>query len=157
MLPGIRPEAALYFQLLPNHFYPVTLQGEAFGAADAERDTTSGARFHLYRVGLAACPEVVARPGQSLGVCVGQKLGFMQVNGFGFDRDRNERRLTYALTLGVEGRLRLFGPVSTRGYIGAEVPVVRDRFVSGGRSAASLFEPSPVALAAEIGLEAQIW
>jgi hypothetical protein len=84
-------------------------------------------------------------------------LGFIEVNGYGFDHDRKERRLTYALTLGGEGRLRLFAPVSLRAYLGGEVPVVRDRFSSGGRDASTLFNPSPLAVSGEIGLEAALW
>lgn len=157
MLPGIRPALTLLVKLLPTQFYPVTLQGEAFWPADGERDAASGARFHLYRAALALCPPLSGRPEQGLSACVGQKLGFVEANGYGFDHDRRERRLTYALTLGGEARLQLLAPVSLRGYLGGEVPVVRDRFTSGGRNASNLFQPSPVAVTAEIGLEAQLW
>jgi hypothetical protein len=156
VLPGIRPALTLYLKLVPSQFVPITLQGEGFWSAKAERDSTSGARFRLSRAGLALCPTLTQTPARALNLCFGQKLGFIRVDGFGFDHDRQERRLTYALTAGGEGRLRLFAPVSFRAYLGGEVPVVRDRFSSGGRNASNLFEPSPVAVAAEIGLEAAL-
>lgn len=157
VLPAIRPALTLYLKLVPRHFVPITLQGDGFWPADAERDAGSGATFHLRRAGLALCPALSERPTLALAACFGQKLGFVEVQGFGFDHDRHERRLTYALTAGGEARLRLFAPVSLRAYLGGEVPVVRDRFTSGGRNASNLFEPSPVAVAGEIGLEAAIW
>ena len=157
LLPAIRPALALYFKLVPRHIFPIALQGEGFWPATAERDAASGARFHLLRAGLSLCPALAEEPDFGLSACLGQKLGWLQVDGYGFDHDRSERRLTYALTLGGEGRLRLFTPVSLRGYLGAEVPVLRDRFASGGRDASTLFSPSPVAVSGEIGLEAALW
>jgi hypothetical protein len=133
------------------------IQGEVFARATAERDTESGARFRLFRAGLALCPPLIETNARSLSVCFGQKVGWLEVEGYGFDHPTRERRLTYALTLGTEGRVRLVGPVSLRGYLGAEVPVVRDQFASGGRNAAQLFKPSPVGLVAEIGLEVELW
>lgn len=156
VLPGISPALTLYLKLVPSEFLPITLQGEGFWPANAERDSESGARFHLYRAGLAVCPTLARNPAHALGLCIGQKLGFVQVEGFGFDHDHQERRLSYALTAGGEGRLRLLAPVSLRAYLGGEVPVVRDRFTSGGRNASNLFETSPIAVAAEIGLEAAL-
>jgi hypothetical protein len=157
VLPAIRPALALYLKLVPRQGYPITLQGEGFWPANAERDAKSGARFHLFRAGLALCPPLAESGAFGASVCVGQKLGWISAEGYGFDHDRDERRLTYALTLGGEGRLRLFAPVSLRGYLGGEVPVVRDRFASGGRDASKLFAPSSVALSGEIGLEAALW
>jgi hypothetical protein len=139
VLPAIRPALTLYLKLVPPHFVPITLQGDGFWPADAERDAGSGATFHLRRAGLALCPALSERPTYALAACFGQKLGFVEVQGFGFDHDRHERRLTYAFTAGGEARLRLFAPVSLRAYLGGEVPVVRDRFTSGGRNASNLF------------------
>ncbi|HVY25206.1 MAG TPA: hypothetical protein VHB79_01590 [Polyangiaceae bacterium] len=156
LLPGITPAVTLYLKLVPSQFLPITLQGEGFLPASAERNSDSGAHFYLFRAGLSLCPTLSSNAARVLGLCFGQKLGFIEVEGFGFDHDRQERRLTYALTAGGEGRLRLFAPVSVRAYLGGEVPVVRDRFSSGGRNASNLFETSPVAVAAEIGLEAAL-
>ena len=157
VLPGIRPALALYLKLVPPHLLPILLQGESFWPAKAQRDESSGARFHLFRAGLALCPALYDSPAFSSSLCFGQKVGWLTVEGYGFDHDRQERRLSFALSAGGEGRLRLFAPVSLRGYVGAEVPLARDRFTSGGRNPVKLFEPSPVALLGEIGLEAALW
>ncbi len=157
VLPGVRAGGALYFKLVPNNFLPVVLQLEGFGRATAERNASSGARFRLVRAGLALCPALHERPDTALSLCVGQKLGWLTVEGYGFDRDQQDRRVGFALTAGGEGRLRLFAPISLRGYLGAEVPLIRDRFASSGGNATELFRPPPVAILGEIGLEAALW
>jgi hypothetical protein len=156
-LPGIRPVLALHLTLVPRGFWPVVLSGDAFWPKSAERDDSSGARFELFRVGLSVCPALFDQPARSLALCVGQRIGWLSAQGYGFDHDQRERRLGYALSLGGEGRQRLLGPVSVRGYLGAEVPLVRDRFTSGGRNAVELFQASPLGLIGEIGLEAALW
>jgi hypothetical protein len=157
-LPGVRPAAVLALTLVPRYFAPIRLQGEAFGPAKAERDASSGARFNLLRAGLALCPGLWTGSSGALGLCAGQQLGWLTVEGYGFDHNaKQQRRLDYSLTLGGEGRLRLFPPVSLRGYLGGEVPLTHDRFTSGGRNAVELFRPIPVTLVGEIGLEAALW
>ena len=157
VLPAIKPALALYLKLVPPHFLPISLQGEGFWPGTAARDSSSGARFHLFRAGLAVCPALYESPVLSSSLCLGQKVGWLTVEGYGFDHVRQERRLSYALSAGGEGRLRLFAPVSLRGCLGAEVPLTRDRFTSGGRNAVGLFEPTPIAILGEIGLEAALW
>lgn len=157
VLPALEPGAALHLKLVPRGFFPIALSGDGFLPANAERDSSSGARFRLLRMGIAVCPALHERPGVALSLCVGQKVGWLTVEGYGFDHDRQERRINYALVAGGEGRLRLFAPISARAYLGAEVPLARDRFTSGGTGATELFQPTPVALGAEIGLEAALW
>jgi hypothetical protein len=133
------------------------LQGEAYFPVRAERDAESGARFNLLRAGLSVCPSLVDGQRLDIGLCVGQQLGWLTAEGYGFDRDARQRRLSYALRAGGEAGLRLFSPVSLRAYLGAEVPLVRDHFSSGGRDAQELFRPAPVGVEAEIGLEVELW
>jgi hypothetical protein len=157
VLPGFAPALSAQVRVTAPHFVPTTLSGDAFANRDAERDEASGARFRLMRVGLSLCPPLVVSRGRELAVCVGQKIGWLRVDGYGFDRDSRERRLTYALHFAAEGRQALFSVFSLRGALGAELPLVRDRFVSLGRDSADLFRPSIVALAAQIGVEAALW
>jgi hypothetical protein len=156
-LPGITPAAMLAIRLVPPHVPSILVQAEAYWPATAERDADSGARFRLLRVALSLCPGLAETSRLNLGLCVGQQLGWLTAEGYGFDHDATQRRLGYALRLGGEGGLRLFTPVSLRAYLGAEVPLVRDHFTSGGRDAQQLFRPAPVGLEAEIGLEARLW
>jgi hypothetical protein len=156
-LPGIRPVLGLHLTIVPRGFWPVVLTGDGFWPNDAERDDSSGARFRLFRAGLSVCPALLDQPARSVAICVGQRISWLTVEGYGFDHDRSERRLGYAFTLGGEARQRLFDPISVRGYLGGEVPLVRDRFASGGRNAVELFQPSIVAIIGEIGLEAALW
>lgn len=156
-LPGVAEGGSAYVSLLPPHVVPISLSGEAFASQSAMRDGRSGARFRLLRVGLSLCPPLLARAERELALCFGQKVGWLRVDGFGFDHDLSERRLTYALHAAVEARQRLFSPVSLRGSVGAEVPLVRDRFVSSGREATELFRPAAAAFTARIGLEATLW
>jgi hypothetical protein len=157
VLPGVRPAFALHVTLVPSRFWPIQLQGDAFWPTDAARDEGSGARFRLFRAGLSLCPELLEQPVFAAAVCAGQRLSWLSVEGYGFDHDASQRRLGYALSLGGEGRLRLFAPISLRAFTGVEVPLVRDRFTSGGRNATELFQLSPAAVIGEIGLEATLW
>ena len=156
-LPGLRPAGSVSLGIIPRGFVPILLQGDAFWSASSARDAGSGARFHLLRAGLSLCPTLWQRSAAGLGLCAGQQLGWLRVEGYGFNHDQTEQRLGYSLTLGGEGRLRLFPPVSVRGYLGGEVPLIRDRFSSAGRNASELFQPSPISLVGEIGLEAALW
>jgi hypothetical protein len=157
VLPDVRGAFALHVTLVPNGFWAIQLQGDAFWPADAPRDESSGARFHLFRAGLSLCPELLTKPAFAAALCAGQRLSWLTVEGYGFDHDASQRRLGYALSLGGEGRLRLLGPVSLRAYLGVEVPLVRDRFTSAGRNSTELFKLSPAAVLGEIGLEAELW
>lgn len=157
VLPALRPALALHVKVVPRQLVPIALHVAGFAPATAERDANSGARFRLFRFGLSVCPSLRELGAVSLSLCVGQTVGWLTVEGFGFDHDRNDRRISYALVAGGEGRLRLLAPISARAYLGAEVPLARDRFTSSGRGATQLFEPSPVAVSGEIGLEAALW
>ena len=157
VLPDIRPAFLLGLRLVPARFPAIILQGEAYWPADAERDAGSGARFRLLRAGLALCPELQSGARGSVGVCVGQQVGWLTAEGYGFDHDAKQQRLQYAFSLAGEARLRLFSPVSLRGAGGVELPVTRDRFTSAGRNAQQLFRPAPLGISAEIGLEALLW
>lgn len=157
LLPDIRPAFMLGLRLVPARFPAIILQGEAHLPADAERDADSGARFRLLRAGLALCPELVGGERARLGVCVGQQLGWLTAEGYGFDHDAKQQRLQYSFAVSGEGRLRLFTPVSLRGAAGVELPVTRDRFSSAGRNAQELFRPALPGISAEIGLEAMLW
>jgi hypothetical protein len=144
-------------RLVPRHFVPLIIQAEVFAQRRAARDQTSGADFRAWRVGLSLCPVLWEQADRSLGACVGQRVGWLRVTGYGFDHDSREGRLTYAVTLGVDAAQRLLGPLSLRAYLGAEAPVVRDRFDSSGGNATELFRPASVGLAASIGLEVAAW
>jgi hypothetical protein len=152
--PGLAAGAAFFVRVVPPHVAPVLIGGEVFAPRTAERDAASGARFRLLRVSLSLCPPLVRTDARELSLCVGQKIGWLRVDGFGFDHDLSESRLTYALHGGAEARQQLFGPLFLRGFIGVEAPLVRDRFVSSGRDAADLFRPSVIGLSAQLGLEA---
>jgi hypothetical protein len=157
LLPEVRPAIVGWARLVPRRFVPIILQGEGFWASEAARDASSGARFQLWRAALALCPTMSSSESSSFGLCAGQKLGWLTVEGYGFDQNLQDRRLSFALSLGAEGRQLLWKPFSLRGYLGAEIPLVRDRFTSGGENAVELFRPSPVAFGAELGLEAALW
>ncbi|HYP88295.1 MAG TPA: hypothetical protein VEQ59_09075, partial [Polyangiaceae bacterium] len=156
-LPGLVPNLAIYFELAPRQFLPIRLETELFAPAEASRDSTSGATLRLLRFGLSVCPSIYGRPEHGLFLCVGQMWGTLKVSGHGFDHDAEGRHLTYALTLGAGGKLRLSESISLVGFLRAEVPVLRDAIASGGRDATELFRPAPVGVATQIGIEAAIW
>lgn len=156
ILPGVAPAVSVSLGIWPPLLVPIAFSAEAFTNRTAARDESSGARFRLMRVGIALCPRLLQGPSRDLALCFGQKVGWLRVDGFGFDHDLAEQRLTLALHVGAEARQRLFSTVSVRGALGAEVPAMRDRFVSAGRDATDLFRASPVGMVAQVGLEALI-
>lgn len=156
-LPSVKGALGAYVRLTPRQFFPTLLEGEGYWPANAERDDLSGARLRLLRLGLAVCPLHTSGERFSAALCAGQKIGWLRAEGYGFDHDRQERRLTLALSTGGEARLRLVAPVSIRGYLGLEVPLVRDAFISAGRNPTRVFEPSLVAVSGAVGLETAFW
>jgi len=157
VLPSIRPALLLGMRVVPPRFPSFVLYGEAYWPVNAERDDVSGARFRLLRAGLSLCPELARGGRTSLGVCIGQTLGWLSAEGYGFDHDAKQQRLQYSFTLAGEASLRLFSPVSLRGAAGVELPLVRDRFASAGRNARELFRPALLGVSAQIGLEALLF
>ncbi len=155
-LPGLAFGASLGIRLKPAAFPAILLETDLWLARDAARDVSSGARFGLRRAGLFLCP-ALGSSRRHVGFCVGQQTGWLEVEGYGFDRNLRSGRLTYSLSARGEGRVLVVAPVSLRGFFGVEVPLVRDRFASAGPHALELFRPGLLAILAGIGGEVALW
>ena len=156
-LPGIASGFSLGARLGTRHFPTLLVEGDLWPARNAPRDAVSGARFRMARAGIFLCPALGSGPRHSWGFCLGQEVGWLRVDGYGFDRNLQGGGLTYALAARGEASLLVVAPVSVRGFLGAEVPLVRDRFVSAGSGAREVFRPQPLAILAGIGAELAVW
>jgi hypothetical protein len=157
LLPGVAPGAGLavdlWFPRLPRLALLADMyfaQRETLPARDA------GASLATERIGIEVCPELVRWGDAGLDGCVGQRVGRLRVDGFGFDRNVSTERLVYALAAGADFRLALASWLDLAASIRAEVPLTRDEFTARATDGSSrvVFVPSVVAASVQFGLGA---
>jgi hypothetical protein len=153
---GAQPDPAwggrLVLGVAPPRGPRFELEGSAFTHTTAEADAPgAGVEMRLVTLGTFVCP--LSFWDDALSLCAGQIIGQTQADGFGFDRNRSEQRLSWALGARVRGAVRVFGPLQLRAGLGGETPLFRDRFVyrQGGRAVA-VFRMAPVVGSAELGI-----
>lgn len=152
LLPGPALGASVTFGIEPPSFWLTELDASIWLPRDAERDG-GGARYRLVALGLFVCPIAAGSPALRADFCAGQRVGRLEGSGFGFDRNLDHSRLTYAVGARARGWLRVVGPVGLLAGIGAEVPLTRDRFhfVAADGSEPELFRMSPLIGIFELG------
>jgi hypothetical protein len=157
LLPGFAPGAALAVQAQFPRVPRIVLSLEAF---IPRRETLSGrdagAELASERLGLEVCPALfVARPAR-IELCLGQRVGRMRAEGFGFDRNLTTDRLHYAVSAGLTSMLALSASFELSAGIRAEVPLTRDDFAvrPGGGEGEVVFRPAPLSTILQIGLGA---
>jgi hypothetical protein len=154
---GLLPEPALgagvTLGVEPPTFWLTELDATIWLPRDAEQDG-GGARYRLLAVALHLCPFTIDAAPLRLDLCAGQRLGRLEASGFGFERNRDQIRLIYDVSVRARGWLELFGPVGLLFGVGAEVPLARDRFyfVAADGRQPELFRMSPLIGVADIGL-----
>jgi hypothetical protein len=150
LVPGIGLGAGVSLGVEPPTFWLTELDVAVWLPSDAERPE-GGSRFRLVTVGLALCPLSLDSAPLRLDVCAGQRIGRLSAEGFGFERNREQARLSYALGARARGWLTLAGPLRVGLGAGGEVPLWRDQFVYSAANGQrpSLFRMSPVVGAAE--------
>jgi hypothetical protein len=152
-LPGVTPGLRVRAGVEPPYFWWTELDATVFGGAESA-DHDGGARFSLLSAGLSICPIGWSTERLRALACVGQSLGRLTAEGFGFDVNRNQTRLVY--DIGVRGSLwwRLLPPFTLVLGVGVVHPLVRDSFVLSRRPGGpeELFQPSIVAFTGEAGV-----
>jgi hypothetical protein len=157
LLPGLALGAELAFQVQFPQVPPIVLLFEAF---TPRRETLggrdAGAELGSERLGLEVCPALVAWPTARIETCLGQRVGRMRAEGFGFDRNLTTDRLHYAVSAGLNSVLALSAWLELSAGMRAEVPLTRDDFAvrPGGSEAEVLFRPAPLSAILRIGLAA---
>lgn len=114
--------------------------------------TVPGATFSLWSLGLEACFTTAARrssPLLALSLCVGPELEVLHGAGFGVAVPAAATKTWLSLAAGVEGQVRLAGPLSVFLGLGATVPSLRERFAL--RGVAEIYRPRAVAARVQLG------
>jgi hypothetical protein len=150
LVPGLGLGAGLSVGIEPPAFWLTELDVVGWLPAEAE-SPDGGARCRLATVGLYLCPLSFESPPLRLDLCAGQRIGRMGAQGFGFDRNLEQVRLSYALGARARGWLTIAGPLLVGLGAGAEVPLARDEFFysAANHERNQLFRMSPVVGAAE--------
>lgn len=149
--PLLGVSAGLWFE--PPRLPEFRVTGEFFPGTPVELDPGRGAELTLVRFGLGICPLQHDAGSARVELCAGQAVGWIDAAGFGFDQNLASTELAYALEAGATG---WWAPVRGFGLwlsVGAEVPLVRNAYVSGtgADGLPELYRASPVAGRAQIG------
>lgn len=154
---GVAPEpllgVAAVFAFRPPRSPAFRLGGEFFPTVVAELEPQRGAEITLLRVNLDVCPLEHASEPFRLGACVGQRVGWLRVRGFGFDENLESDELSYALDLQGTAWWSVAGGFGVMLAVALEVPLLRNAYIVGADSAArqELKRSSPIAGSAQIG------
>jgi hypothetical protein len=139
------------------------IEPPAFGALDVDAaawlptsagEGDRGSRFQMLTATTLLCPLRVGAPTLALHVCAGQRVGALAVRGFGFDENRSEMRLLYDIGVRARAAVRVLDELRLTGAVGAEAPLLRDRFFftrpDGSRT--ELFRQSSVVATVQLGV-----
>ncbi len=156
LLPGIALGAHAGLALEPPLFWRTEIDGTIWRGADAT-DGSSGSRFELTTIGLRVCP-VATRAALRIQACVGQRIGWIQAQGFGFDEDRSEKRLFYTVSLLARAGVPIAGPLALQAGMGLDLPVTRDHFTytRADGSRREIFRMAAVVVEGELGLAIEL-
>jgi hypothetical protein len=153
LLPGAGLGVGLTLGVEPPTFWLTELDATFWLPRDAD-DNGEGARYRLLSFSLYLCPIAFESAPLRTDLCVGQRVGRLDADGFGFDRNRERARLIYDVGARARAWLTLAGPVGVLFGVGAEVPLARDRFFFTGADGREheLFRASPVIGTADLGV-----
>lgn len=146
---GIRPPRGPWVRLIGEVYAPTERRLEGEGA---------GVRLGLQRLGLELCGRFADFGALETELCAGQRFGRIPVSGFGFQQNREVTQISFAVSLGGNGYLRLGGSFAAYAGLHGEVPVVRQEFTArpDGQDDAVVFEQSPAALLLKAGLRVEL-
>ncbi|HWZ91951.1 MAG TPA: hypothetical protein VNW92_23970 [Polyangiaceae bacterium] len=155
VLPGVAfgPEASLGFK--PAYVPEVRLFGGLLGQRESRvGSSASGARFGFAYVGLELCPGFAAPRRLRPFACLGQVVGRLRAEAFGFDENRLSNLLRFALQVRLGIALSITGPLSLRLDGRGELPMTHSVFVYGARNGqeGGIYKTSPVAGVLELAL-----
>jgi hypothetical protein len=157
-LPGIALGPELLFAVRPPRFVELRLRPSLFPEREVLGPTSEqGGRLALISVALDVCPLEHGAGRLRLSGCVGQSVGWVRAEGFGYRKNENTGTLVYSLGVGASALIALAGPLGLEVGLGGAVPLERDTYVSYAENGATteVFRAAPVTgmLAAGLALE----
>jgi hypothetical protein len=155
---GLLPAPSLGAEVVaivePPHFWGILVSGAYWFGAEAEAERGAYADVTLAHAGAGLCPLRFAEWRFSYRVCAAVEVGSMRSNGQGFDTQLAEETLAVQAALPNRLALRLAGPLVLSFGLDLIFPLARTeigyRAADGSRRV--LFQPSPVAASADLGL-----
>jgi len=153
VLPGVSPGIRLGGGVQPPALFMFELDATLWPSQAAE-EAGGGVRVGGWSVGFLLCPLAWKPEPWRFEGCVGQEVGWLEAEGFGYDETESATRLTYGLGPRGRGALGLAGPLALRFGVGVQAVLVRDRFVyrRADGTDTGLHRAAPVAGVAELGL-----
>jgi hypothetical protein len=157
VLPGFAPGGELALGVRPPHFVELRLRPSAFLPKTEHAPAPDrGGKFSLMTVALDACPLEQESGKLRFSGCIGQRVGRLAADGFGFRHSTNSVELYYALGISAGASFWFAPPVGLRLGLDLEAPLTRNTYVSVGPAGErqEIFQPGPVvgAVTAGIGL-----
>ena len=159
---GLLPEVTFgvrgHVAVKPPEFWKVGVDVGSYASVDETLGSTdAGASFSPKELGVFVCPFELPGSGFQLEGCLVQHVGTLHVEGFGFDKNEEQARPYVNVGLAFAAGLQIFGPLSVRGGIDTQVPLLRETFRYGSQDGEepSLFRMAAVLVAGQIGLAAQ--
>jgi len=130
-LPGVAIGPELVIGVRPPHFIELRLRPSFFPAREVTAPTPDrGGRLSLVQVALDVCPlEHDAGPLRFSG-CLGQSVGWVSAEGFGYSDNQAPSSLVYSLGVGAGALWFVAAPVAVSLGLTAAVPFARDTYVA---------------------------
>lgn len=151
VLPGSAFGGALGLGARPPRFRQIWASAELL--PERTRGSAQRTALSLARFGLMLCPLELGTSALQGVACAGQRVGFVDADGSGFDVNQTTRQLSYELALEVAGSWRVLPPLFLRAAAGLEFPLLRPAYVSrpADGTRREWFQASPVAASARAG------
>jgi hypothetical protein len=128
-VPGIALGGELFVALRPPRFIELRLRGALF-PADQTVGSTRGGRFSLAELLLELCPLEQELGDVRFSGCIGQSVGRVRAEGFGFVRNARSDAVVIALGAGVSARYLVAAPIFVLAGLGISAPIEQNTYVS---------------------------
>jgi hypothetical protein len=158
-LPGVALGPELLLAVRPPHFIELRLRPSYFPEREVSAPAPDrGGRLSLVQVALDLCPLEHDFPRVRLSGCLGQSVGWVRGEGFGYLHNSETGSLVYSLGVGASALLALAGPLGVSFGLGAALPLERDSYVSQAADGVTteVFRSAPVTGMLAVGLALEL-
>jgi len=158
-LPGVAFGPELLVAVRPPHFVELRLRPSFFPAREVTAPSPDrGGRLSLVQVALDVCPLEREVGAVRFSGCLGQSIGWVSAQGFGYAENQAPSSLVYSLGLGA-GALWFFArPVALSIGLTGAVPFARDSYVAKAASGGTVevFRSGAVSGGLTVGLVVEL-
>ena len=154
LLPSLGLAANVGLGLAPPRFFKIEASAQIWQHQEHLDAQGRGADWALWTAELDVCPLVHETTELGAQACVAQRFGEIRSTGHGFDQTETASEPLWTVGLRAAAAQALVGPLAIRVGAGAEVPILRYRFVytDSGGGVRVVSRMTPVAGSVELGL-----